>query len=132
MGKYSSLDHLHAMQPLTLRDLYSVEGKVAVVTGGSRGIGLMIAKGLVQNGAKVYVVSRKQQVCDEVAAALNNLGPGSAVALAADLSTDDACKVRVCVCVYVCDTSYGPDPLISATGAGPGCRAGKARECYPW
>src|SRR4029453_16434675 len=40
-------------------DLFSVAGKTAVVTGGSRGIGLMIARGLVEGGARVYVSSRK-------------------------------------------------------------------------
>ena len=53
----------------------------------------MIAKGFVENGAKVYVVSRKIEACEQVAAALNALGgKGSAVAMAADLKTDAACR----------------------------------------
>jgi NAD(P)-dependent dehydrogenase (short-subunit alcohol dehydrogenase family) len=75
-----------------VNDLFSVKGKTALVTGGSRGIGLMIARGYVDGGAKVYVSSRKKQVCDEVAAELNALGKGSAVSLAGDISTEEGVK----------------------------------------
>ena len=64
----------------------------AQVTGGSRGIGLMIAKALVQNGARVYISSRKADVCDAVAAQLNAIeGPGECISLPADLASDAAC-----------------------------------------
>jgi NAD(P)-dependent dehydrogenase (short-subunit alcohol dehydrogenase family) len=69
--------------------LFSVSGKVAVVTGGSRGIGLMIAEGLVSAGAKVYISSRKADVCDAAAEALRVLG--SCVSIPADLSTKAGC-----------------------------------------
>ena len=49
-------------------DLFSLAGKTALVTGGSRGIGLMIASGYVDSGVKVYSSSRKADVCEEVAA----------------------------------------------------------------
>ncbi|HEX9682515.1 MAG TPA: SDR family oxidoreductase [Acidimicrobiales bacterium] len=75
-----------------MTDLFSVEGKTAVVTGGSRGIGLMIARGFVQSGAKVYISSRKAEVCDEVAAELTAEGPGECVSVPADLSTEDGCR----------------------------------------
>ena len=73
-----------------MSDLFSIEGKTAVVTGGSRGIGLMIARGFVEAGAKVYISSRKADVCEEVAAELSKVG--ECVALPADLSTEDECR----------------------------------------
>jgi NAD(P)-dependent dehydrogenase (short-subunit alcohol dehydrogenase family) len=73
-----------------MSDLFSIAGKTAVVTGGSRGIGLMIARGFVEAGAKVYVSSRKADVCERVAADLSELG--ECVALPADLSTDAECR----------------------------------------
>jgi len=57
-----------------MSDLFSIKGKVALVTGGSRGIGLMIARGYVEAGAKVYVSSRKKEACDQVAAELSRNG----------------------------------------------------------
>lgn len=69
-----------------MQDLFSVRGKVALVTGGSRGIGLMIARGLVRAGATVYISSRKADVCDRVAAELSR--EGRCISLPADLSTE--------------------------------------------
>jgi len=71
-------------------DLFSLEGKTALVTGGSRGIGLMIARGYVEAGARVYISSRKADVCEQVAAELSAIGP--CAALPADLQTEDACR----------------------------------------
>jgi len=72
------------------KDLFSIAGKVAVVTGGSRGIGLMIARGFVGAGAKVYISSRKKEVCDRVAAELS--GIGTCLSLPGDLSTEAGAK----------------------------------------
>jgi NAD(P)-dependent dehydrogenase (short-subunit alcohol dehydrogenase family) len=69
-----------------VKDLFTIRGKVAVVTGGSRGIGLMIARGFVEHGAKVYISSRKQQVCDQIAAELSQ--HGTCVSVPADLSAE--------------------------------------------
>jgi NAD(P)-dependent dehydrogenase (short-subunit alcohol dehydrogenase family) len=55
-------------------DLFSVDGKVAVVTGGSRGIGAMIARGLVRAGCRVYITARKADACDAKAAELSAFG----------------------------------------------------------
>ena len=71
---------------MAISDLFSIEGKTAVVTGGSRGIGLMIAQGFVEAGAKVYISSRKKEVCDEVAAELSR--SGQCLSAPADLSTE--------------------------------------------
>ena len=68
-----------------MSDLFSIEGKTAVVTGGSRGIGLMIADAFVEAGARVYISSRKAEVCDEVAAKLSE--SGECFSAPADLST---------------------------------------------
>lgn len=67
-------------------ELFSIKGKVALVTGGTSGIGFMIAKGLVKAGAKVYVCSRKAEACAETAQALSEFGQCEGIA--ADLSTE--------------------------------------------
>ncbi|MEL7164067.1 MAG: SDR family NAD(P)-dependent oxidoreductase [Pseudomonadota bacterium] len=84
------------MDPNTL---FSLQGKIALVTGGATGIGYMAATGLVMAGARVLIASRKGAACEDAAAALNALdAPGSAEGFAADLSTEagiDALLVEV-------------------------------------
>src|SRR5688572_5265853 len=70
--------------------LFDLSGKVAVVTGGSSGIGLMIASGFVEAGVRTYVSSRKADVCERVAAELSEVG--ECVAAPADCSTEDGCR----------------------------------------
>jgi NAD(P)-dependent dehydrogenase (short-subunit alcohol dehydrogenase family) len=66
--------------------LFDISGKTALVTGGSRGIGLMIARGYVEAGVRTYISSRKAEVCDEVAAELSKVG--TCISIPADLSDD--------------------------------------------
>ena len=75
-------------------DLFDLTGKVAVVTGGTRGIGLMMARGLLQAGARVYVSSRKAEAGDAAVRELSAFG--KVTSLPADLSREDEC-VRLAV-----------------------------------
>jgi NAD(P)-dependent dehydrogenase (short-subunit alcohol dehydrogenase family) len=68
-----------------MQNLFDINGKVALVTGGSRGIGAMIAEGLVANGVRTYISSRKAAACDATAERLSE--QGECISLPADLST---------------------------------------------
>lgn len=68
-----------------MKNLFSLQGRTALVTGGSRGIGRMIATGLLSHGARVYISSRKSDACDQAARELSALGP--CFSLPADVST---------------------------------------------
>jgi len=73
-----------------MSDLFDVKGKVVLITGGSRGIGEMIARGFVEAGSKVYISSRKADVCDALAEELSKIG--TCISLPADLSTEAECQ----------------------------------------
>ncbi len=75
-----------------LKNIFSIEGKTAVVTGGSRGIGEMIAAGFLANGAKVYISSRKADVCDATAERLQKDFGGECISVPADLSNIEGCE----------------------------------------
>ena len=76
-----------------MNDLFDVAGKVCLVTGGSRGIGEMIAEGFVANGARTYISSRKSDVCDATAKRLSVLG--ECISLPADLSSEQGISALV-------------------------------------
>lgn len=73
-----------------MKNLFSVEGKVALVTGGSRGIGYMIARGYVENGVKTYISARKAEACEAAAQELSKYG--TCIALPADVGKVDEIK----------------------------------------
>jgi NAD(P)-dependent dehydrogenase (short-subunit alcohol dehydrogenase family) len=93
-------------------DLFSVQGKAALVSGGSRGIGLMIARDLVESGARVYICSRKADVCE--AAARELAARGTCVALPADLSRREEC---VRLAAELAARERGLDILVNNAGA---------------
>jgi len=74
-------------------DLFRLDGKSALVTGGTRGIGLMIARGLLEAGAaKVIISSRKAEAVEQAVAELSKAGGGEVVGVPADLSTEAECE----------------------------------------
>ena len=92
--------------------LFSLDGKVALVTGGTRGIGLMVARGFLQAGAQVYVSSRKAQAGDEAVEALSPFG--TVVSLPADVSTQAEC---VRLAAEVASREGSLDILVNNAGA---------------
>lgn len=78
------------MSSADLNALFGLAGKKALVTGGTRGIGMMIARGLLQAGADVVISSRKADACEQAVAQL--LDFGSVRAIPADLSRQDECQ----------------------------------------
>jgi NAD(P)-dependent dehydrogenase (short-subunit alcohol dehydrogenase family) len=95
-----------------MNDLFSVAGKSALVTGGSSGIGRMIARGYVEAGARVYISSRKADVLDRVAAELSELGECHAIA--ANLATEAECR-RLAEAIASRESSL--DILVNNAGA---------------
>ena len=93
-------------------DLFDLDGKVAVVTGGTRGIGLMIARGLLQAGATVYVSSRKAQAGEDAVGELSQFG--EVASIPADLSSEAEC---VRLATEVARRSEHVDILVNNAGA---------------
>ena len=67
-----------------MKSLFDINNKVALVTGGSRGIGAMVAEGFVKNGVKTYITSRKKEACDKKASELSNFG--QCISIPADIT----------------------------------------------
>ncbi len=79
------------MKP-NMESLFSIKGKIALVTGGSRGIGEMIAAGFLAQGAKVYISSRKADACNDTAKRLSDTLGSECISLPADLSGVEGAK----------------------------------------
>jgi NAD(P)-dependent dehydrogenase (short-subunit alcohol dehydrogenase family) len=95
-----------------MKNLFSVQGKVALVTGGSRGIGFMIARGYVENGVKTYISARKAEACDAAAKELSAYG--TCISLPADLAKLAECK-RVAASIAAKEKQL--DILVNNAGA---------------
>lgn len=94
-------------------ELFSVADKTVVITGGSSGIGLMLAHGFAARGANVYISSRKADMCAAAAADIVAAG-GRCQAMAHDLSTEDGCRALAADIAAVEDRV---DVLINNAGA---------------
>lgn len=105
---------------MKIEELFSVQGKVAIVTGGSRGIGHMIANGLVENGVRTYITARKADACLAAADALSE--HGECIALPADLSTEDGLADFV---AEVTSREEHVDVLVNNAGAAWGAPLGE-------
>jgi NAD(P)-dependent dehydrogenase (short-subunit alcohol dehydrogenase family) len=100
--------------------LFDLTGKVAVITGSSRGIGRAIAEAMADQGAKVVISSRKAEACQEVADAINARHPDAAIVVPASISSKEALqylvdetrrrlgRIDVLVCNAASNPYYGP------------------------
>ena len=106
-------------------ELFDLTGKVAIITGSSRGIGKAIAERMAEHGAKVVISSRKPGPCEEVAAGINAKHAGAAIAIPANISSKEDLqrlfdetvkafgKVDILVCNAASNPYYGPMSGIS-------------------
>ena len=105
-----------------MKDLFSLQGRVALVTGGSRGIGRMIATGFLHHGVKVYISARKAAACDATAEELSAIGP--CVSLPADVSTVEGARA---LAAQVMEREPSLDILVNNAGAA----WGEAFDTFP-
>lgn len=106
-------------------NLFDMTGKVAIVTGSSRGIGQAIAEAFADHGAKVVITSRNLEPCEKVAEGINARHPGAAIAVASSLSSKESLqamvdagraafgKIDVLVCNAASNPHYGPMETIT-------------------
>ena len=110
---------------MKIKDLFSIEGKVALVTGGSRGIGEMIAAGFLANGAKVYISSRKAEACNAKAEQLSETFDGECISIPGNVATLEGVKDLV---AEVSSRESQLDILVNNAGASWGCPLEKFPE----
>lgn len=121
---YRAADHA----PLDIGRLFGLQGKVAIVTGGSRGIGYMIAAGLVANGVKTYITARKADACDAAAAELSQPhadgveGHAECISIPADMASPDGLASFVAA---VTQQESQIDILVNNAGAAWGAPLGE-------
>ena len=107
---------------MDVASLFSLRGKVALVTGGSSGIGRMIAQGYVEAGARVYIASRKADVCEQVAGELSAIGQCRAIP--ADLATEPGRR-------HLCERLGATERALHVPVNNAGTNWGAALEEYP-
>lgn len=107
---------------LDINRLFSLKGKVALVTGGSRGIGRMISQGLLQAGAKVYISARSTQDCEQAAAELSQYGV--CIAIPADVTNPDSRQ-------QLCEVLQKSESALNILVNNAGTAWGQDYETYP-
>lgn len=95
-----------------MKNLFSLEGRTALITGGSRGIGKMIARGFLESGAKVYITARKAEQCEAAAEELSSYGSCTAIPL--DISTVEGCRA---LAAKIRESEKALDILVNNAGA---------------
>ena len=110
---------------MNFQNLFSIDGKTAVVTGGSRGIGEMIAAGFLASGATVYISSRKADACDATAKRLSDEYGQECISMPADLSTLEGVES---LAARLKDRTDHLDILVNNAGASWGAPLGQFPE----
>jgi NAD(P)-dependent dehydrogenase (short-subunit alcohol dehydrogenase family) len=105
-----------------MNDLFDIENKVAIVTGGSRGIGEMIATGFVTNGVKTYISSRKAEACDATASRLSE--QGECISIPCDLSSMEGVR-------YLADAIAEREERLDILVNNAGATWGEPLESFP-